>query len=246
MNKLILSVPFADYSIYKGNLNDLSYDNKIVINTINQYSFCIAEEDHYFKKALQSSDILLPDGVAVVVAIRILTGQKIKKIAGADIHFHLLQELERKSGSCFYLGSSENTLLKIKDRISVEFPNIRVGSFSPPYLSEFTNDHNLMMIEMVNAFQPDVLFIGMTAPKQEKWANLNKDYLNSRIICSIGAVFDFYAGTVPRPSNFWVKLHLEWFIRLLKEPKRMWKRYLYYGPIYVGYIFKKIFQRGFF
>jgi N-acetylglucosaminyldiphosphoundecaprenol N-acetyl-beta-D-mannosaminyltransferase len=63
--------------------------------------------------------------------------------------------------------------------------------------------------------------------------------LQARTICSIGAVFDFYAGTVKRPSHFWIRLRLEWFIRLIKEPKRMWKRYLYYGPIFIGYILKE-------
>ena len=89
------------------------------------------------------------------------------------------------------------------------------------------------MIKAVNRFQPEVLFVGMTAPKQEKWSFQHKDQLNTKIICSIGAVFDFYAGTVERPSPFWINLGLEWFIRLIKEPKRMWKRYLYYGPIFI-------------
>src|SRR5690606_5271371 len=79
----------------------------------------------------------------------------------------------------------------------------------------------------------DVLFIGMTAPKQEKWAFVHKGALDAKVICSIGAVFDFYAGTVERPGMAWVNLGLEWFIRLVKEPKRMWKRYLYYGQIFI-------------
>jgi N-acetylglucosaminyldiphosphoundecaprenol N-acetyl-beta-D-mannosaminyltransferase len=232
-------VPFVDYSIYNVNLNQIGFTQKTLINTINQYSFCIAEEDSHFKKALQGSDILLPDGMAVVTAVRFLTGRKIKKIAGADIHLHLLQELEEKKGSCFYLGSSEATLLKIKERMAVEFPNVRVGTYSPAYRTEFFHDKKSKKVEAVNAFQPDVLFVGMTAPKQEKWAYSHKDYLDVKIICSIGAVFDFYAGTVERPSSFWVNLRLEWFIRLLKEPKRMWKRYLYYGPVFVGMVFKE-------
>jgi N-acetylglucosaminyldiphosphoundecaprenol N-acetyl-beta-D-mannosaminyltransferase len=232
----ISTVPLLDYSIYKGSLNQIGFTQKILINTINQYSFCIAEQDSAFKKALQGSDILLPDGMAVVTAVRLITGQKIKKIAGADVHLHLLQELEQKRGSCFYLGSSETTLLKIKEHIAVEFPNVRVGTFSPPYRAEFSQDENIQMIKAVNTFQPDVLFVGMTAPKQEKWAYGHKDYLDTKIICCIGAVFDFYAGTVERPSQFWIDLRLEWFIRLLKEPKRMWKRYLYYGPVFVGKI----------
>ncbi len=88
------------------------------------------------------------------------------------------------------------------------------------------------MLNAINTFSPDVVFVGMTAPKQEKWVYQNFQRMNTRIICSIGAVFDFYAGSVNRPSAFWINLKLEWFIRLLKAPKRLWKRYLVYSPLF--------------
>jgi N-acetylglucosaminyldiphosphoundecaprenol N-acetyl-beta-D-mannosaminyltransferase len=243
MNKSISSVFLQDYSIYSGNLSELVFENKILINTINQYSYCIAEQDPEFKVALQQSDILLPDGMAIVSAVRLLNGTKIKKIAGADIHNHLLEELNRKAGSCFYLGSSENTLQKIVSRLAIDFPNVTVRTFAPPYKPEFSDVENKEMVEAVNAFKPDVLFVGMTAPKQEKWSYQHKERLDAKIICSIGAVFDFYAGTVVRPSPFWINLRLEWLIRLLKEPKRMWKRYLYYGPVFIGYVLREKFKQ---
>jgi N-acetylglucosaminyldiphosphoundecaprenol N-acetyl-beta-D-mannosaminyltransferase len=243
MTNSIPSVFLQDYSVYKGNLSELVVSDKILINTINQYSYCIAEQDSKFKIALQQSDILLPDGVAIVAAVKLLNGTKIKKIAGADIHQHLLKELNRKAGSCFYLGSSKDTLKKIVSRLALDFPNVTVGTFSPPYKSEFSDADNQQMIAAVNAFQPDVLFVGMTAPKQEKWSFEHKEQLDAKIICSIGAVFDFYAGTVERPSPFWIRLQLEWFIRLVKEPKRMWKRYLYYGPVFIKLILTEKFNR---
>ncbi len=142
------------------------------------------------------------------------------------------------------MGSSENTLQKIRERIALEYPNIKVQTFSPPYKPEFSEADNKQMLEMVNVFKPDVLFVGMTAPKQEKWAFAHKAQLDAQIICSIGAVFDFYAGTVERPSSFWINLRLEWFIRLLKEPKRMWKRYLYYGPVFIGMMLREKIRRS--
>ncbi|SHM93566.1 N-acetylglucosaminyldiphosphoundecaprenol N-acetyl-beta-D-mannosaminyltransferase [Flavobacterium xinjiangense] len=227
------TVYLQDYAVFSGDLKRCFISDKTLINTINQYSYCIAERDAVFKTALQQSDILLPDGIGIVAAVKLLSGQKITKIAGADIHHYLLEELNRKGGSCFYLGSTDNTLKKIVARLSKEFPNVKVCTFSPPYKPEFSDTDNLQMLEAVNVFQPDVLFIGMTAPKQEKWSYQHKTKLDAKIICSIGAVFDFYAGTVDRPSPFWIKLQLEWFIRLCNEPKRMWKRYLYYGPLFV-------------
>jgi N-acetylglucosaminyldiphosphoundecaprenol N-acetyl-beta-D-mannosaminyltransferase len=245
MTKSIFTVPLLNYSIFSGDLLNCIANGKTLINTINQYSFCIAEKDAAFKKALKQSDILLPDGIAIVAAVQLLSGTKIKKIAGADIHHFLLDDLNKKGGSCFYLGSSQSTLHKIAERLSREFPNIKVGTFSPPYKTEFSDVDNQQMISSVNAFQPDVLFVGMTAPKQEKWSFEHKEQLDARIICSIGAVFDFYAGTVERPSPFWIQLRLEWFIRLVKEPKRMWKRYLYYGPVFIKLILEKKMQQLF-
>lgn len=236
MQKTTTSVPLMEYSIYNGDLFNLDSSKKTLITTINQYSFCIAEEDPEFKKALLQSDVLLPDGMAIVSAVQLQTGKKIKKIAGADIHLHLLNDLNKKAGSCFYLGASESTLSKIKERLAIEFPNIEVATYSPPFKSHFSKLENKEMIDVINAFAPDVVFVGMTAPKQEKWAFHHKTQLKTKTICAIGAVFDFYAGTVERPSSFWINLKLEWLIRLVKEPKRMWKRYLYYGPVFIGYM----------
>jgi N-acetylglucosaminyldiphosphoundecaprenol N-acetyl-beta-D-mannosaminyltransferase len=185
--------------------------------------------------------------MAIVAAARLLTGAKITKIAGAQLHDFLLTQLNDSGGSCFYLGASEATLVKITTKVNREFPKVRVHSYSPPFKAVFSESDNHSMLAAVNAVNPDVMFIGMTAPKQEKWAFEHKDLLQAQTICSIGAVFDFYAGTVKRPSPFWVALGLEWFIRLLKEPKRMWKRYLYYGPFFIRYViwekFRIIFKK---
>jgi len=228
-----------EYKLYEGILNDLPMLSKTVINTINQYSFCVAEKDDSFKQALQESEVLLPDGSGIVFAERLLSGKKIKKISGSDLHVHLLNSLNHKKGKCFYLGSTPGTLNKIKDRLSKEFPYVQAGFYSPPFKETFNDEDNLKMIEEINHFSPDVLFIGLTAPKQEKWSMEHKKAINARIICSIGAVFDFYAGTVSRPGKLWIDFHMEWLGRLIREPKRMWKRYLYFGPIYIYYIMQR-------
>ncbi|WP_214070561.1 WecB/TagA/CpsF family glycosyltransferase [Mucilaginibacter sp. dw_454] len=227
------TVDVLDYSIFNSSLSKLNFDKKTLITTVNQYSYMIAEKDEDFKKALIGSDILLPDGVGIVAAAKMMTGDNVKKIAGADIHQYLLQKLNQEGASCFYLGASESTLELIKKRLAKDYPKIKVGSYSPPFKAEFSDEENQGMIDAVNAFKPKVLFVGMTAPKQEKWSYRFKDQLDTTIICAIGAVFDFYAETITRPSDFWVNLGLEWAVRLAKEPKRMAKRYLYYGPAFV-------------
>jgi N-acetylglucosaminyldiphosphoundecaprenol N-acetyl-beta-D-mannosaminyltransferase len=227
------------YRIYSGPLNGFWESPQTLINTINTYSYCIAERDSDFKKALKMSSILLPDGVGIVIALKLFTGKWVKKIAGADVHKTLLTELNERAGTCFYLGASQETLQKIQERLNREYPNIKAGFYSPPYKDRFSEQENMEMIDVVNMFKPDVLFVGMTAPKQEKWAFAHKELLDAKIICSIGAVFDFYAGTVKRPKPIWINLGLEWFVRLVREPKRLWKRTLFYGPLF----FCKILQK---
>ncbi len=231
MNEVLSS--YAGYNLFNSSLDDLPKLPKIVVNTINQYSFCLAEKQPDFKNALLASEVLLPDGVGIVAAVRLQSGQKIKKISGSNLHYHLLNKLNNEYGSCFYLGSSVKTLKKIQEKITMEYPNIRVGFYSPPFKPVFSDSDNAKMIGEVNKFKPDVLFVGMTAPKQEKWAIEHKQELNAKLIGSIGAVFDFYAGTMNRPSNFWIDLGFEWFGRLINEPLRMWKRYIYYGPVFL-------------
>jgi len=231
------------YSLYRGALADLPASGKRLVCCLNQYSYCLAEEDEPFKQALRGADVLLPDGIGMVVAARWLDGVRIKKIAGADLHRFLLQHLDGVNGRCFYLGSSETVLLKIRERLAVEFPGVQAGFYAPPFRAEFSPAENAQMIAAANAFRPDVLFISMTAPKQEKWAYAHKAQLNAGMICCTGAVFDFYAGTVARPHPRLVAAGLEWLGRLAREPRRLWKRYLYYGPVFVFLLAKEKMRR---
>ncbi|MGM0934473.1 MAG: WecB/TagA/CpsF family glycosyltransferase [Bacteroidota bacterium] len=216
----------------------LNNEHKVVVNTINPHSYCVAEKDEAFKEALQTGDYLLPDGIGIVMAAKVLNGKRIEKIAGYDVFIHLMQQLNKKAGTSFFLGAAPQTLKKIKERAAKEFPNVKVHAYSPPYKAVFSLEESQEMWEAVNAVQPEVLFVGMTAPKQEKWVHQYKDQLNANIICSIGAVFDFYAGTVRRPSQFWISLGLEWLPRFLKEPKRLAERNLVSTPKFVWEVAK--------
>jgi N-acetylglucosaminyldiphosphoundecaprenol N-acetyl-beta-D-mannosaminyltransferase len=207
-------------------------NTKLLINTINAHSYNVAKKDIEFLKALSGSDVIMPDGIGVVIGYKLLN-KKVNKVAGADLFYHQMDRLNKENGSCFFLGSSESTLSKIREKATREFPQIRIGTFSPPYKSDFSEDENTTMIKAVKQFSPDVLFIGMTAPKQEKWAFAHFDVLNAKHVCSIGAVFDFYADTVTPAPKWMIALGLEWLSRLLKEPKRMWHRYLVSSPVII-------------
>jgi N-acetylglucosaminyldiphosphoundecaprenol N-acetyl-beta-D-mannosaminyltransferase len=235
-----------DYTIFKNSLNNLTISKKILVATINAHSYNTALADKEFNEALQNSDVLIPDGISVVWAVHWLTRQKLTKIAGADLFFYEMNRLEAsyktqdiKTGKAFFLGSTEEILAKIKARAANEFSHVEVATYSPPYKPEFSEEENEDMITAINAVRPDVLFVGMTAPKQEKWAYQHFNRLEAGHVCCIGAVFDFYAGTVKRAPQWMIKLGLEWMYRLVKEPKRMWRRYLIGNTKFIWSIIKE-------
>jgi N-acetylglucosaminyldiphosphoundecaprenol N-acetyl-beta-D-mannosaminyltransferase len=222
-----------DYKVFEGQLDNIDLKEKCIINTINLHSYVVAKKDEIFRNALQSSDVLLPDGIGIVHAWRILRKKKIKKVAGYDAFRILMEKVNNENGSCFFLGSSTNTLKLIEEKIKEEYKNVEVNSISPPFKPSFTKEDNVILLREIEKFQPDVLFVGMTAPKQEKWVFENKNMIKANVICSIGAVFDFYAGTIERPSKIWIDLGLEWFMRFLQNPKKMFPRVFVSTPIFL-------------
>lgn len=204
-------------------------EGKLLINTINAFSYNNARRDVLFEEALTKSDVLIPDGISIVRVCKFLNGKSRPKerIAGWDLFVHEMQRLNEKGGKVMFLGSSEKVLKLIRQKAAVVYPNLEVVTYSPPYKPQFTVEDDLNMVEAINDANPDLLWIGMTAPKQEKWVYANWDRLNIHChVGTVGAVFDFFAGTYKRAPMIWQRLGLEWLYRLLKEPRRMWRRYI--------------------
>ncbi len=218
INKETISI--LGYNVYTGSRDFFADGVTGVVDTVNPHSYILARNDSLFNQALKSADWLIPDGVGIKYAAKILYGKNIEKIAGSDLHEIIINALDKKDGSCFYLGSTEQTLSKIRSRLTKEHPVIRVGAYSPPFREFFSEDESNEMINAVNSFSPDVLFVGMTAPKQEKWVYANRDKINVRLVCSVGAVFDFYAGTVRRPGRIWIRLGLVHAARRISRDRR--------------------------
>ena len=215
-------------------------EGKVLINTINAHSYNTARKDAAFAEALLKGDALIPDGASIVLAFKFLRHKNIERIAGWDLFLHEMDKLNRKGGVCFFLGSSEETLRKIKAKAAGVYPDIRIETYSPPYKAEFSEEDNRRMIEAVNRAKPDLLWVGMTAPKQEKWAYAHLKELDvNGPIGTIGAVSDFFAGNIRRAPLWWQKHGMEWLYRLIKEPKRMWKRYIIGNTLFLGYLVKE-------
>jgi len=202
---------------------------------LNPHSCAVSFRDPEFGRALRGADWVVPDGVGILLASRILGGSIRERVTGSDIFLHLSRRLNRVGGkSVFFLGATESTLEEIRRRMAREFPNLRVaGTYSPGFTPEFTDAEVRAMVHAVNAARPDVLWVGMTAPKQEKWIFRHGSRLNVKVACAIGAVFDFYTEKVPRSHPAFQRFGLEWLPRLLRQPGRLWRRTFVSAPAFL-------------
>jgi len=190
-----------------------------VINTISPNSYGVSTKDAEFDRALKSSDYLVLDGVYFALAAILLKGCNIKRNQGPDVFYHFIERLNAEGGKVFFLGSSNSTLRKIEARARVDYPKLRLELFSPPFKAEFSQEEDEDMIGRINAFRPDIVFVGMTCPKQEKWVIKNHSQLQAGLAISIGNVFDWYAGTQKAIHPIWFKLRLGWLIRIFLRPE---------------------------
>lgn len=225
---------------------------KLLINTINAHSYNTALKDPLFAKALMKGDVLIPDGASIVKACKWLNAKSKPKerIAGWDLFVYEMSELEKDANSnskdskkVMFMGSSERVLGLIKIKSAEIYPNLEVVTYSPPYKPEFSKEDNDAIVTAINSENPDLLWIGMTAPKQEKWTYTHWNELNIHChVGTIGAVFDFFAGTAKRAPQWWQDHSLEWLYRLIIEPKRMWRRYIIGNSLFIRNILKEMYE----
>lgn len=212
---------------------------------LNPHSYVVALRSPRFEAALRDADWLVADGVGIVLASRLAGGAIRSRVTGSDVFFGVHSHLnEAGGGRVFFLGSTEEALSLIRERMAVDYPRVQVvGTYSPPYKPEYSEAEIGAMVDAVNATRPDVLWVGMTAPKQELWIHRVRDRLDVRFAAAIGAVFDFYAGQVKRSPLIFQSLGLEWLPRLLQEPRRLWRRMFVSAPIFLWHVIRGRTQR---
>lgn len=234
-------------------------DGKLLINTINAHSYNVARRDPLFAEALTHGDVLIPDGMSIVKACKWIRAKSRpqERIAGWDLfewEMSRLNEVSRKEiegegglpsrqvrkRKVMFMGSSEKTLALDVKECNKQYPYLEVVTYSPPYKPVFSEEDNRAIIQAINDADPDLLWIGMTAPKQEKWTYVHWKELDVHChVGTIGAVFDFFAGTVERAPQWWQQHGVEWLYRLLKEPRRMWRRYIVGNTLFLFYMLKE-------
>lgn len=192
----------------------------------NVFSVVLAKKDREFCDVCQKAELVLADGFPVVFVSRIFRNPIPQRIAGPDLMRQFSSECAKKGFKIFLLGSEEPFISKLKENMEDEFSGIKiVGKYSPPF-GTWTEQESAKMVKLVNDSGADVLWLGVSTPKQDKWIYSVKHDLQAKVAIGVGAAFDFHSGRVKRAPRWVQNIGFEWFFRFLQDPKRLWKRYL--------------------
>ncbi|MDE3124611.1 MAG: WecB/TagA/CpsF family glycosyltransferase [Bacteroidota bacterium] len=190
-----------------------------------------ASENEYLKQIYNSSDVSLCDGVPLLWIAKFLGTPLSGRVTGLDLFPLYVEECYKKGFSFFLLGAKEGVGAYLKQQFEQKYPGIKiVGVYSPPYADRFSDEENQKMINMINAVKPNVLWVSLTAPKQDIWIYEHFEKLDVNIAIGVGGAFEVTAGLIKRSPRWMQKAGLEWFYRFLKEPKRLFNRYFIEAP----------------
>jgi N-acetylglucosaminyldiphosphoundecaprenol N-acetyl-beta-D-mannosaminyltransferase len=208
-----------------------------------------AYRDERLRHVYNSSDLNLADGVPLIWASK-LFGNKIRgRVTGLDLLPEFARIAAQKKYSFFLLGAKEGVAQALANSLKQKFSELDIaGVYSPPFAERFSDEENKKMIEMINSVKPNVLWVSLTAPKQDHWIFEHLDKLNVNIAIGVGGAFEVSAGLIKRAPVWMQKAGLEWFYRFLQEPTRLFKRYFVEAPVFIplvilqklGFLKKKI------
>ena len=212
------------FDVFSDSLDKISLNENLLLSTISPNSYGLSTKDPLFRKSLINSDILVLDGVYFGLGHFLKTGKRLKRNQGPFVVNYFIEKAHRNNLKVFFMGSTEETLSKLDANLKIKYPNLKTANYSPPFKDEFSQEDNDEIIKVILNFDPDILFVGMTCPKQEKWSYSVKNNLNVKLICSVGAVFDWIAGNQKEIHPLWWKLRLAWLKRTIDRPEIL-KRY---------------------
>jgi len=216
-----------------------SHRQSRVVALCNVHSVVTASQDPAFQTVLSQADLALPDGAPVAWALRRegFSGQQ--RINGPDLTWRYLQVAEQLGQSVFFYGSTQDTLDRLMVTIKDSFPKLKiVGMESPPY-RELSAEEDQAYVDQINQSGANVLFVGLGCPKQEAWMAAHRGRIKA-VMLGVGAAFDYHAGTIQRAPVWMQKIGMEWFHRLLSEPRRLFKRYTVTNSIFIYRMIKNL------
>ena len=218
-------------------------DGLKTISTPNTEIVMIAKEDEYLQEIINSSDLVIPDGIGLIYGSRIRKRPLKERVTGFDLSIKLLEIANRKGYSLFLLGGKEGVAKRASENIKNKYPNIKLagyhhGFFKGSHIGYKDHEEELNIIDMINESKPDIIFVGLGFPRQEIWMSENKNRICGKVIIGNGGTMDILAGDSKRAPEIFQKLGLEWLYRLIKEPKRI-KRQIALPKFILSVLFNK-------
>jgi len=225
---------------------DLVKGNRGAYICVSNVHMCMETFDSFeFAEIVNNADLVIPDGKPLSWAQKLLGHKDAEQVRGQDITNALCKLSEDKGLKLgFYGGSSNEILEAVKRSLTKSYPNILIEyAFSPPF-KPLTIEEDEEVVSAINAANVDILFVGIGCPKQERWMAGHKDKVNC-VMLGVGAAYDFIAGKKKHAPRWVQTIGMEWFFRLLSEPKRLWRRYLSTNPRFIWYLSKQLFNHKF-
>lgn len=206
---------------------------------LNVYTFMLAMNDPTLYEVFSDATLVLPDGAPIAWAGRLAGAREIRPTRGADLVRELLSSPEEAPLRAFFFGTTEETLESLTQKVAATYPNVTVvGAVAPPFNAEVTS-FDPKVAEVIVAAKADIVFVGLSAPKQERWMANYRSAIAPAVAVGVGAAFDFLAGTVHEAPRALRGTGLEWLWRLAREPRRLWRRYLWSNPRFVVRILRQ-------
>ena len=245
-------------SILKSKIRPVSLDEAIqciegLIASRGRHYVCVCNvhtvmtgvDDERFRQITNNAALAVPDGMPLVWAARLLGVHQRRRVYGPDLLLAMCEKGVEKGYSHFFYGGRQGVAQTLAQNLSHRFPKIRIaGFFSPPF-RPITKSEDDQVVDIINASVADILWVGLGAPKQEYWMASHVGRISVPVMAGVGAAFDFHAGTVKQAPKWMQDWGLEWVFRLCVEPRRLWRRYLYYNPRFVYQVAKQLIsERG--
>lgn len=184
--------------------------------------------------------MVTPDGMPLVWVGRYYGHRQMRRVYGPDLLLAVCAHSLQKGYRHFFYGGAEGVPERLASRLQERFPGLEiVGCYSPPF-RPLTTEEDQEVIDRINYSGADFVWVGLSTPKQERWMAEHVEKLNASVLVGVGAAFDFHAGLKPQAPKWMQRSGLEWFFRLITEPKRLWKRYLFNNPRFIIQIFLQI------
>jgi len=198
-----------------------------------------AQTDPELLRIHNESGLTTPDGMPMVWCSHRAGAEHVERVYGPDLMLEILAVAARRGWTSFLYGGKEGVPELLADRLRERFPDLQiVGTYSPPF-RELTDEEADDIVDRINKTKPNLVWVGLSTPKQEHWMARHIDRLDANALLGVGAAFDIHAGLLPQAPPWMQRRGLEWLYRLVKEPRRLWRRYLGNNPRFVARILRR-------